>query len=251
MTAHDKQNGDAEIRTLVQRQLFLVDWMIEEEPAKVHTWPRFPDLTAQESYHLFVIMERWGWVVGSQVNAKEIRCTITSEGRNALSLLKSGRPPAEVAEQCFTDQDREALVPLVERTQQFPNAPTLVKRVRTATQRLWSTINNSKLGPASTLCYGLAAAVAGVQYATPGSLSMKWGLLLIALGAVIVAGRLAVAIRPFASARAAFRWLPFGVWAVVVAPLWLFIPEHQGFAYSTYYWLALLALATLSGIFKP
>ena len=251
MTAHDKQNGDAELRTLVQRQLFLLDLQIEEDPTKVHIWPRFPGLSTQETYHLFVVMERWGWVVGSQVSATEIRCTITSEGRNALSLLKSGRPPAEVAEQCFTGEDREVLVPLVGRTKQFSNAPTLVKRVRTATQRLWFTIDNSKLGPASTLCYGLAAAVAGVQYATLGSLSMKWGLLLIALGAVIVAGRLAVAIRPFASARAAFRWLPFGVWAVVVAPLWLFIPEHQGFSYSTYYWIALLALAALSYIFKP
>ena len=251
MTAQDEQNGDAQLRSLVQRQLLFLDFQYADNPTGVRTWPRFPDLSPRESYHLFGVMERWGWVVGSQANATEIKCVITSEGSKALNLLKSGHRPAETDQQSFTDEDRRVLGPPNERVEQFPNTRTPFKRIWTGSRGCWSTINNLALGPASTLCYGLAAAVAGTQYATPESPLMRWGLLLMVLGTAIVAGRLVVAIRPFSGAESAFRWLPLGVWAVVILPLWLFIPEQRELSYSSYYWLALLALALLSGILKP
>ena len=251
MTAQDKQNGDAQLRSLVRRQLLLLDFQTEDNPTAARTWPEFPNLSPRESYHLFGVMERWGWVAGSQVNATEIKCVITSEGSKALNLLKSGRQPDETDSQSFTDEDRRVLWPLNERIEQFPDAPAPVNRVWTALRWSWSTINNLRLGPASTLCYGLAAAVVGTQYVTAGSPLMRWGLLLIVLGTVIFAGRLAVATRPFSSARASFRWLPLGVSAVVILPLWLFIPEHRESLYSTYYGFALLGLAALSLVFEP
>ena len=251
MTAQDKQPIDADLGTLVRRQLLLLDFQIEEKGTTTRTWPRLPGLSAKESYHVFAAMERWGWVAGSRVDATEIRCIITSEGSNALNLLKMGRPLGEVAEQGFSVEDRCVLSSAVERSKKFPIKPMPLERVWTGTQRCWSTFNNSKPGPASVLCFGLAAAVAGIPYASPGSSLMTWGLLLIVLGVAIVAGRLAVAIRSSESARTAFRWLPLGVCGVVIVPLWLFVPETQGFSLSTYYWIVLFVLAVLSFIFRP
>ena len=179
------------------------------------------------------------------MNVTEIRCVITWEGSQAVSQLKGGRPLDEIFQNEFIDEDRTALAPAVGQSDSLANHPTSTKGFWSEAMQVWFAIHNAKLGPATSLCFGLALVVLGIQFVNQAPPLHTWGLLLIVLGATSVVGWLGVMALPFRNAKSAFGWVPIGVWGVVLLPMWLFVPGAQSTPLLTYYWAALLVLGVL------
>ena len=206
------------VSRLIQRQLILLDFQVQENERGLRTWPTVPGISADKSRRLFTMLESWGWIAGSPFPPDHFKCIITLQGVERLAKIKAGQPLISATDLNIVDEDQRILGGVA-------SEPSLLNSEdpsRTWPDNIVSWIcrlSNSRPCLWIMLCLGIVLIIVGTYLSISEGLIFKsWGTALVTLGTIVAVGSLRWGFRNIERRYTALSWLPAGI------ALFFFIP---------------------------
>ena len=235
MAAEKVEATNGNVSRLIQRQLMLLDFQEQENELGLRTWPTIPGISVDESRRLFAILERWGWIAGSQFPPDNFKCIITLQGVEWLTKIKAGQPLMDAKDLKIIDDDHRILGKVA-------IEPSLLDgedSSRTLPDKIGSWIyqlSNSRPCLWIILCLGIVLTMIGTHLSISEGLTFEsWGTLLVTSGATFAVGSLRLGFRSIERRYTALSWLPVGIALLLFIPIaWSLFNDTLGHWFAAY-----------------